>query len=100
MVQGTNDSGSNRKPKMEPNPRISLHMAIVMRTIINPNPVVNPSQKERIGLLDCAKASARPMMMQLVIMRPTYGPSALLMSGRKARRTMSTKITKKEITKV
>ncbi len=47
----------------------------------------------RPGGLARPKASVRPMTMQLVMIRPTYGPSCREMSGSQARSTMSTMIT-------
>ena len=82
IVHFTKVSGMICIPKKVPNPSNSLTNAIESNTNIYPSPEVKPSQKEIIGLFDCAKASALPMIMQLVMINPTYGPKALLISGK------------------
>ena len=86
-------SGIILNPRMVPNPDNSRIRAIQRSTYIYPAPDIIPSQSEISGGLDWAKASARPIIIQFVIISPTYGPSDREISGRKARRKISTRIT-------
>ena len=81
-----------------PLPNTSLTSATASRIQAYPIAFPTASNMDGPGLLASAKASRRPMMMQLVMMRPTKTDSFSEMSGLKALRTSSTMITSEAIT--
>ena len=69
--QLTHQSPRIRKPQIEPEPRSSRAKAMANSTYEYPIPEARPSTRDSPGGLERAKASARPMTMQLVMIRPT-----------------------------
>lgn len=93
ITQLVHPAGMTWTPKKDPNPISSLTNATVSRTKAYPQPEATPSRKEGQGLLLRANASHRPIIIQLVIIRPTYGPRASLIVGTYALSKISTMIT-------
>jgi len=85
-------------PIKVPEPKSSRNTATIIKMAPYPNPFPKPSKTDGHGLLAIAKASNRPMMMQLVMISPTNTDSFEERSGRKAANTWSTIITKEATT--
>ena len=67
-------------PIRVPAPKSSLTTATAINITLYPKPFPNPSKKLMKGFSFIAKASALPITMQLVIIRPTNTESFLLVS--------------------
>ena len=81
MIQRGHHSPSTCQRRIDPLPSSSLTHAMAARTRVYPRPFARPSTSDGQGGLERANPSQRPMMMQLVMMRPTYAPSSSLTLG-------------------
>src|ERR1019366_4020656 len=93
-----NTHGSNRGPnrscpRMLPLPSTSRIVLRRHSERVNPAPIPNPSATARYTGTLAANASARPSSRQFATMSGMNGPSALLMSGNVAARSMSARVT-------
>ncbi len=86
--------------KIEPLPSNSLKLAIRVSAKVNPNPIPIPSIIDAIGEFFCAKASARPKIIQFTTIRGINTPKALYKSGVNAFITKSTIVTNEAITMI
>jgi len=68
------------QPKMVPEPKSSLKNATITKIIPYPKELPTPSRKDGQGLLAIENASKRPIIIQLVIIKPTNTESCLLTS--------------------
>lgn len=71
MLQFVHQEPSTLNPKIVPKPKSSLKKEINSKTSVYPVPAPMPSIRESSGLFCEAKASALPMRIQFVIIKPT-----------------------------
>ncbi len=99
-AQGTKPAGKIAISHIAPVDRISRIAAKTHSVRVKPAPIPNASMTLTSSVFLLAQASARQMMMQLTIIRGTYGPSISLILGWKARRNKSAIVTKVDIVSV
>ena len=71
-------------PNSDPEPKSSRITPTHIKRRLYPKPFPTPSIKESNGLFFIAKASARPMTMQFVIIKPTKTDNVFDISYAKA----------------
>jgi hypothetical protein len=81
------ESPKSGYPISVPEPKSSLKTATIIKMTPYPIAFPNPSSMDGYGLFPMANASRRPIMMQLVIIKPTNTESFADKSGKNAAKT-------------